>query len=67
LWRDSLGSTIHLAADADGSGAVDQADYALWVSNYGATSVAIATGVPEPATFATIAGFLMTLSRRSRR
>ena len=35
VWRDTLGSTTDLRADASGNGSVDTADYNLWKSNFG--------------------------------
>ncbi|MGL4513006.1 MAG: Calx-beta domain-containing protein [Lacipirellulaceae bacterium] len=56
VWRDSLGSTTNLAANGDNTGAsagvIDQADYAAWVANYGASAPATALAVlveEEPA------------------
>jgi hypothetical protein len=55
LWRDSLSAEgYHLAADGDGNGEVEMADYEVWRDNYGDTTAggsAQATFVvPEPAT-----------------
>ena len=47
VWRNSLGSTINLAADGDGSGTIDAGDYDLWKSRFGETAV-VGTG-PGPA------------------
>jgi hypothetical protein len=49
LWTMSVGrSGLDLAADADGSGVVDGADYLAWQGNYGATLEGTGLGVPEP-------------------
>ena len=53
VWRDSLGSTVDLAADGDGSGTIDTGDYQVWRSNFGSSNTAgelAAAVVPEPAT-----------------
>lgn len=51
VWRDSLGSTVDLAADGDGNLIVDGGDYEIWRTNFGATSgPAAGSSVPEPAT-----------------
>jgi glucose/arabinose dehydrogenase len=57
VWRDTLGSTLELAADGDRSGTVDALDYQLWRQNFGATGGARSseqskTVVPEPGTMA---------------
>lgn len=56
-WRDSLGSTTSLAADATGNGVIDSADYDIWKLNFGAINPAAlgagqspTTSVPEPST-----------------
>lgn len=70
LWRDTLGSTTDLQADADENGIVDEVDYAFWLANFGATSpAALSQGaVPEPASAAlvllVIAALAVTQSRR---
>jgi hypothetical protein len=54
LWRNWRGrGGAGLAADGDGNGTVDQADYDLWLANFGRTSVGSSMGassasVPEP-------------------
>lgn len=45
VWRDTLGSTFNLAADANGNGVVDTTDYAFWQAAY---QTASAAAVPEP-------------------
>ncbi len=35
VWRDSLGQTGNLAADANEDNIVDAEDYALWKANFG--------------------------------
>lgn len=56
VWKDTLGSTIDLRADADESGIIDQPDFILWRDNFGeVVSFGSAAGfgaaqqaVPEP-------------------
>jgi serralysin len=53
VWRDSLGSTTHLAADGNGNGIIDADDYTVWTSHFAQTagSGSFTKGsVPEPAT-----------------
>jgi hypothetical protein len=49
-WRDTLGSTTALAADANLNFAIDAEDYQAWRLNFGAGSAAftVAASVPEP-------------------
>lgn len=51
-WRDSLGSTVDLAADGDGDGEITIDDYEIWRQNYGAmlgvSAGQVALAVPEP-------------------
>jgi hypothetical protein len=44
VWRDTLGSTTDLRADAGGNGTVDAADYSAWKSNFGQTLPAAGSG-----------------------
>jgi hypothetical protein len=53
VWRDTLGSTYDLRADADDGtltgtpdGVVDQFDYDYWVANFGASAEKIGRGYP---------------------
>jgi hypothetical protein len=52
IWRDTLGSTTNLAADANLNGVIDSGDYQLWKANFGAVSVgagaSAGTTTPEP-------------------
>jgi hypothetical protein len=49
IWRDTLGSTTDLRADADGSLNISEADYIHWRDNFGTGAGAgSAAGVPEP-------------------
>ncbi len=51
VWRDSLGSSIDLAADGDGSGTIDEGDYLFWRGHFGevrpTTAATAAAAVPE--------------------
>jgi hypothetical protein len=54
VWKDTLGSTTDLRADANNNGVVDDADYQTWVDKFGTVYVAGGGGataavVPEPA------------------
>ncbi|MEO1498149.1 MAG: hypothetical protein AAFV43_13465 [Planctomycetota bacterium] len=67
VWRDSLGSPAgSLPNDSDG-GAIGAAQYATWVSRYGAVGIPAATSntVPEPGS-ACLSLVLLLLSRTSR-
>lgn len=53
LWRDTLGSTTDLRADATGDDLVGPEDYQRWVAEFGmaaapSVGVAVAAAVPEP-------------------
>lgn len=49
IWRDTLGSTTDLRADADGSLIISQADFIHWRNNFGTgVGVGAGAGVPEP-------------------
>ncbi|MGL4514975.1 MAG: hypothetical protein ACRCT8_17970 [Lacipirellulaceae bacterium] len=56
-WRDTVGSQVAFAADADRSREVDAGDYAAWSANYGASAVAL-RAIPEPNTLALCAALL---------
>lgn len=80
VWRNSLGSTIDLAANGDDTGSshgrIDGADYLVWKANYGRTGTGAhsqvpAQSVPEPSggwlAFACGLGLIaMPLAARSR-
>ena len=58
VWRDTMGSTMQLAADGDFNGSVDAGDYGVWRANFGATmagsgaaAAASAAAVPEASAF----------------
>lgn len=64
VWRESLGSTTHLAADGDLNGVVDELDYEVWRANFGSGQSSPGfmatpgnTAVPEPST-----AFMVALS-----
>ncbi len=47
LWRDTLGSSFDLRADANANGVVDWADYDWWRSGFGQASGAAASGASD--------------------
>jgi hypothetical protein len=66
MWRDTLGSISELQADGDGNGTVDTADYARWKEFFGVAEVAPmgrASAIPEPSTWAVLAGLLLIRRR----
>jgi GH35 family endo-1,4-beta-xylanase len=75
IWKDTLGSTTDLRADANGDGMVDDADYQAWVNNFGTVYVASGAGasnsaaVPEPTGVAllTIGGLTLVAGRCRRK
>ena len=78
VWRNSLGSTISLAADGSGNQIVDQDDYALWKENFGrglaGRGVVSATSgtsgflaVPEPASWLSLVWAIGCAGRLGRR
>ena len=53
IYRDTLGSLIHLAADGNQNGVIDKGDYDIWRSHFGqmaGSGTFVHTTVPEPAT-----------------
>jgi hypothetical protein len=74
VWRNTLGSTTNAAADGNGNGKVDAADYILWRKTLGQSggpgagsgSGLDSFGVPEPncALLALLGGTLLTFYRR---
>jgi GH35 family endo-1,4-beta-xylanase len=75
VWKDTMGSTTDLRADADNDGMVDDGDYGIWVSNFGTVYVAGGAGasasaaVPEPSTamLLLIGAVALVLTRRQAR
>jgi hypothetical protein len=68
IWRDTLGSTTDLRADADGSLIISQADYIHWRNNFGTgLGAGSATGVPEPGAFVLMTFGLLGLWSFKRR
>jgi hypothetical protein len=67
LWNMSVGrSGLDLAADADGNGVVDGADFLIWQGNYGATLGGAGVGVPEPTAVALVGLAAAAISRLRR-
>jgi hypothetical protein len=74
VWRDTLGSTIELAADGSGNSLVDDADYDVWRANFGyafgipeTTAGGSALAVPEPTALAIFAVILAVATGPRRR
>ena len=65
VYRDSLGSSVDLAADGNNNGVIDPGDYTVWQNNFGATASS-ATAVPEPAAAVMLAAGLAGLLARRR-
>ena len=76
-WRDTVGTNVtrYGGADGDGSGVIDQADYARWRSGFGAVAPGAGSSlgslaVPEPASLTLLAmslGLLCVTRRGLRR
>jgi hypothetical protein len=72
VWRDSLGTSNPLGGNGDETGAsggiVDQADYALWASNFGqgapGLGVVAVAAVPEPRAWLLLMTTLVVLMLR---
>jgi hypothetical protein len=69
LWRKTLASTVHRAADGDQSFTVDLNDFGVWRANYGAVGsygfgVSI---VPEPSSMSLLLIFAAMTSALARR
>lgn len=68
VWRDTVGTTGDLSADADLDGDIDATDLALWRANYQGSGVsATAASVPEPTALLAALTLLtaMALKRRA--
>jgi hypothetical protein len=67
VWRDTLGSTVNLAADGNRNLVVDQPDYGVWSANYGSGASTV-VAVPEPTSVVTAAAFVAACAgfRRGR-
>ncbi|MEN1679623.1 MAG: hypothetical protein AAGJ46_08515 [Planctomycetota bacterium] len=48
VWRDTLNSTILLAADGNGDGVVGVEDYEVWSQQFQASAAAAPLAIPEP-------------------
>lgn len=68
IWRDTLGSTTDLRADADGSLIISQADYIHWRNNFGTgLGAGSGAGVPEPSALVLMTFGLAGLASFKRR
>lgn len=76
VWRNSEGSSIHLAADGNLNGEVEQGDYDVWASHFGYSTGIMASvmysatsaAVPEPKAVVLLAcGLMLAACRRHRR
>ena len=77
VWRNSVGTNVtrYSGADGDGSGVIDQADYARWRSGFGAVAPGAgssldALAIPEPTSLSFLAmtlGLLWVARRGSGR
>jgi hypothetical protein len=60
LWKQSFGMTGELAADANGDGVVDAADYTVWRDNFVAGGLGqsptseVGSALPEPSTLISV-------------
>src|SRR5690606_23633402 len=68
VWRNNYGAATEDALNGNGDGlnGVDTGDYLMWKENFGATAGGAlaktsATAVPEPATIAMAAAFVLAL------
>jgi hypothetical protein len=71
MWRNTLGSVVHLQADGDLDGIVDQDDYDVWATGFGISFIpAGASGVaviPEPSAWLLALLSAAWAARRARR
>jgi GH25 family lysozyme M1 (1,4-beta-N-acetylmuramidase) len=76
VWRDTLGSSVNLAADGNNNELVDSGDYTFWRSHFGQTSGSgsgsgadlMPGSVPEPSAVLLLGvGTMIGLSRRRQR
>jgi transposase len=64
-WQRNVGTTSGASngqGDADGNGAVNAADLAVWKGKFGVPAAAVAGAVPEPGSLAFAAAGLASLA-----
>lgn len=70
IWRDTVGSTTDLRADADGSLQVDNIDLMRWREHFGQTAtgsgLGAGAGVPEPSSIVMVLMGVAALASRRR-
>ncbi|MEO1497715.1 MAG: family 10 glycosylhydrolase [Planctomycetota bacterium] len=64
IWRDTLGSTTDLRADANGDLVVDELDYDLWNAAVGQVVPMASASIPEPAAVGLLLVALSALAER---
>lgn len=63
-WRDTVGSSLLLAADGDRDNLIGAGDFTAWTSNYGRSNLA-SLAVPEPSSAGTLLLLAVTVGQRA--